>query len=181
MSVPSRIVARGAAAGGARVRTLRAVRGWTLEQAAEAGNLDWRQIQRLEAGKLNPTLGTLARLADGFGLCLGELVAEPTHRAYRVEVQRVEGYALRDTMRPAPTPTPPVPAKPDEVCRALGQRVQTLRKARGWTQNDLASRADLALQHLQRVEQGRQNATTKVLVRIANALGVGVADLFVPA
>lgn len=52
---------------GLRVRALRHQRRWTLEFAAEVSNLDLKHLQKLEAGKLNPTLVTLVRIARGFG------------------------------------------------------------------------------------------------------------------
>jgi transcriptional regulator with XRE-family HTH domain len=52
---------------GDRVRELREARGWTLERAAEASNLDLKHLQKVEAGKLNLTLVTLVRIAEGFG------------------------------------------------------------------------------------------------------------------
>ena len=51
---------------GLRVRALRQARKWTLEQAAEASNLDLKHLQKVEAGKLNLTLVTLVRIAQGF-------------------------------------------------------------------------------------------------------------------
>jgi transcriptional regulator with XRE-family HTH domain len=51
---------------GERVRELRESRGWTLERAAEAMNLDLKHLQKVEAGKLNLTLVTLVRIAVGF-------------------------------------------------------------------------------------------------------------------
>ncbi|HYD51671.1 MAG TPA: helix-turn-helix transcriptional regulator [Gemmatimonadaceae bacterium] len=52
---------------GERLRELRESRGWTLERAAEATNLDLKHFQKVEAGKLNVTLVTLVRIAEGFG------------------------------------------------------------------------------------------------------------------
>jgi transcriptional regulator with XRE-family HTH domain len=52
---------------GVRVRALREARRWTLEQAAEAMNLDLKHLQKVESGKLNITLVTLVRIAEGFG------------------------------------------------------------------------------------------------------------------
>jgi transcriptional regulator with XRE-family HTH domain len=48
------------------VRALRGARRWTLEEAAEASNLDLKHFQKVEAGKLNVTLVTLVRIAEGF-------------------------------------------------------------------------------------------------------------------
>ena len=51
---------------GLRVRALRQARKWTLEQAAEASNMDLKHLQKIEAGRLNLTLVTLVRIAQGF-------------------------------------------------------------------------------------------------------------------
>lgn len=53
---------------GARLRALRKARGWTLDQAAEAADMDYQHIQKIEGGKLNVTLVTLVRLAEGLGV-----------------------------------------------------------------------------------------------------------------
>ena len=70
-----------AAALGRRVRELREARGWTLEQAAEASNLDLKHLQKVEAGKLNPTLVTLVRLAEGFDEPMAALFKAPVAKA----------------------------------------------------------------------------------------------------
>jgi len=60
---------------GQRVRDLREARGWTLERAAEAMNLDLKHLQKVEAGKLNVTLVTLVRIAEGFAEPVSALFA----------------------------------------------------------------------------------------------------------
>ena len=76
---PSRIAresprfAEEAAALGRRVRERRESRGWTLEKAAESMNLDLKHLQKIEAGKLNVTLVTLVRIAEGAGESLESL------------------------------------------------------------------------------------------------------------
>ena len=57
---------REAKALGLRLRRLREEHGWTLEQAAEACDLDLKHLQKIESGQLNVTLVTLVRLAVGF-------------------------------------------------------------------------------------------------------------------
>ncbi len=52
---------------GERIRALRKARRWTLEQAAEAMNLDLKHLQKIESGTLNITMVTLVRIADGLG------------------------------------------------------------------------------------------------------------------
>ena len=62
---------------GLRVRQLRLAQKWTLEGAAEAANLDLKHLQKIEAGKLNVTLVTLVRLAEGFGVPMNSLFRRP--------------------------------------------------------------------------------------------------------
>lgn len=66
---------REAEALGARVRELRQARGWTLERAAEAMSLDLKHLQKIEAGKLNVTLVTIVRIAEGLDEPISALFA----------------------------------------------------------------------------------------------------------
>jgi transcriptional regulator with XRE-family HTH domain len=52
---------------GARVRRLREERGWTLEQAEEHLDFDWKHLGKIERGKGNVTIATLLRIAEAFG------------------------------------------------------------------------------------------------------------------
>jgi transcriptional regulator with XRE-family HTH domain len=63
--------------------------------------------------------------------------------------------------------------------RAFGEAVNKLRTERGWTQEDLAERADLDRSYLSGIESGQSNPTLDVIVKIAQGLQVTVADLFV--
>ena len=60
----------------------------------------------------------------------------------------------------------------------LGQTVRALRLARGWTQEDLASRAHRHPTYIGGIERGERNITVQVLGDIAKALGVPIAALF---
>ena len=44
---------------------VRAARGLTQMELADASGLHWRHVQKIEAGESNVTLVTMARLADG--------------------------------------------------------------------------------------------------------------------
>jgi len=68
----------------------------------------------------------------------------------------------------------------DSVRRALGLQVQEVRRERGLTQEGLADKLAMLPSNYARIEQGRQNVTVDTLVKIANGLGVDVADLFTP-
>jgi len=49
----------------------------TQEKAAEATGLNWRHWQKLEAGEVNVTLSTLAKICQGLGVEVGSLFAPP--------------------------------------------------------------------------------------------------------
>ena len=58
---------------------------------------------------------------------------------------------------------------------ALGQRVQAERHTRGWTQDELATRAGLSAGGIALIEQGRRpNASAPTLEKLAAAFGVSI-------
>lgn len=65
---------------GLRVAELRISRGLTQEQLAERIGLSTRYMQRIEAGRQNFTLATLARLGDLLGVQARELLRKPRPR-----------------------------------------------------------------------------------------------------
>ena len=64
------------------------------------------------------------------------------------------------------------------VRRAFGQRVRSLRKQRGYSQEALAERADLHFTYVSSVERGRRNISLVNIVRLARALRVSPGSLF---
>lgn len=73
-------------------------------------------------------------------------------------------------------------ATPIPICRSsddykLGRHVCRLRRARGWTQKDLASRAGISKTSVEALEAGRAPAL-RTLRAIARALGLRVGALF---
>lgn len=53
---------------GARIRSLRGEADLTQEQLAAKIGMDWKRLQRVEAGKVNATMNTLVRVARGLGV-----------------------------------------------------------------------------------------------------------------
>ena len=62
----------------------------------------------------------------------------------------------------------------------VGERLHTLRRFRRCTLQTVAERSGLSESFLSQVERGRSNASIGSLKRIADALGVSMADLFEP-
>ncbi|MCM2491109.1 helix-turn-helix domain-containing protein [Burkholderia glumae] len=59
----------------------------------------------------------------------------------------------------------------------LGQRIRQRRKDLGWTQEDLADRAEIDRSYVGGVERGERNLTFSVLCQLCKALGCDVAML----
>jgi transcriptional regulator with XRE-family HTH domain len=58
------------------VRKRRQARGMTLDQLAEEAELSPNYLGSIESGKRDPSLSTVQRLADAFGVSIGELVGD---------------------------------------------------------------------------------------------------------
>jgi transcriptional regulator with XRE-family HTH domain len=72
-----------------RMRTMRKKRGWTLEQLARQSGVSRSMLSQIERGGANPTLGVAFRIAQAFGLSLGDLVDDAASRT-RIEVIRAD-------------------------------------------------------------------------------------------
>ncbi|MCW5818159.1 MAG: helix-turn-helix transcriptional regulator [Labilithrix sp.] len=60
----------------------------------------------------------------------------------------------------------------------VGRRIAELRERHGLTQANVAEAIGTTVPNLQRIEYGTQNVTLETLVRIANAIGVRVVEMF---
>jgi transcriptional regulator with XRE-family HTH domain len=80
---------------GERVRELRRERGLTLEELAERSGVSRAMISKLERGEKNPTLVVAAKLAEGFGVTLSQLVGMEARREV-VVVPREKRMVMRD-------------------------------------------------------------------------------------
>ncbi len=59
----------------------------------------------------------------------------------------------------------------------LGKRIRSLRKDRGWTQEELAHRSGLNRSYMSDVECGRSDLSLSTLHKIARPLGISIAEL----
>jgi transcriptional regulator with XRE-family HTH domain len=60
----------------------------------------------------------------------------------------------------------------------LAKRIKELRGTNGWSQELLAERASIQRTYLADLERGGRNPSVRTLVKLANALRVGLRDLF---
>jgi DNA-binding XRE family transcriptional regulator len=67
---------------------------------------------------------------------------------------------------------------PTELQIAWGRRLREVRTERDMSGSELARKAGVTRQHIQRIETGRSAASDTVWVRIAAALEVKVDDIF---
>ena len=63
----------------------------------------------------------------------------------------------------------------------MTNNVATIRKERGFSQQELAEKANISRPYLSIIENNpKKTVTNSVMFRLADALGVGAADLFLP-
>jgi transcriptional regulator with XRE-family HTH domain len=66
----------------------------------------------------------------------------------------------------------------DPIQLAFGTRLRSIRERKGLTQEQLADLSGLHRTYIWGIEQGRRNPSLINIVRIAEALGLKVGDLF---
>ncbi len=64
-----------------------------------------------------------------------------------------------------------------DVRRRLGLNVQRLRRAKGWSQEELAERAGLHRTYVSGVERGIRNPTITIVEKLAITLGASLDTL----
>lgn len=65
----------------------------------------------------------------------------------------------------------------EELKRKIGQRIVELRTQKGWSQSDLARACKKDRQAIEKLENGKVNATVYTLLEVAEALGVSLSRL----
>jgi transcriptional regulator with XRE-family HTH domain len=63
---------------GHRVKAARLAHGGTQEEVADRARIDYKRYQALEAGRVNPTIGTLLRVAEALDLSIWLLLGGPS-------------------------------------------------------------------------------------------------------
>jgi transcriptional regulator with XRE-family HTH domain len=70
------------------------------------------------------------------------------------------------------------PIRNSAALKALAFNVKKIRKARKWSQGDLAAEVDLTQDAISLIENGRANPTILTVEQIADACGIPFLDLF---
>ncbi len=78
---------------GGRVKALRGERGWSLEALATASGVSRSMLSQIEREQANPTLAVTLRIAQAFGMNLGDLIEMPGATS-SVSVIRAEDHAF---------------------------------------------------------------------------------------
>src|SRR6266852_9094349 len=68
-------------------------------------------------------------------------------------------------------------AEATELGKLIGARVRQSRAERGWTLDEMAERSGVSRRMLVSIEQGSANPSIATLLRISDALGIGLPAL----
>lgn len=66
----------------------------------------------------------------------------------------------------------------DELLKAIGAKVRSIREARGVSQEGFARNVGMDRSYMGKIERGTQNISVVTAAKIAAALGVSLAELF---
>tara|TARA_R110001592_G_scaffold205863_2_gene456464 strand:+ start:5698 stop:5934 length:237 start_codon:yes stop_codon:yes gene_type:complete len=67
--------------------------------------------------------------------------------------------------------------EPTEIEKQFAFRIKSLRKLKGWTQEELAFRMDIEVSNLKKYETCRQGLTLNTLKKIADAFEISLPNL----
>jgi transcriptional regulator with XRE-family HTH domain len=66
------------------VRALRQARGWSLDELSGRSGVSKGMVVQIEGARTNPSVGTLSRLAEAFGVSIGRLLEPAAERTVRI-------------------------------------------------------------------------------------------------
>ncbi len=77
-----------------RVREMRKNQGWTLQSLSKKSGVSRSMLSQIERGTANPTLGVAFRIAQAFGITLGDLVEGHSSEPSIDVVRRTDSNSL---------------------------------------------------------------------------------------
>lgn len=66
----------------------------------------------------------------------------------------------------------------DDIKKRVGKKIRSLRKLRGFTQEELGEKAGISYKFIGQIERAEVNPSLSSLIKIAKALNVNVKELF---
>lgn len=140
------------------VEKLRHHFAWSLAAASKTAGVPPSQLKHIVHRRANPSVVDLLRLANAFGVRVGDL----TDREVAGIVPPLGGSAAR--------------YDPERFGAAFGGRLRAFRKRRGLSTRPFAMLASIARNTLRSVEADGVAASTRVAARIAHAFGMPFGD-----
>jgi len=186
---------------GVKIRILREAAGFTQERLAEVANISVNFMGYIERGERSPSIKTLEKIAKALKVTPKELFEfadnEEKELAYQtllVELRKCSPDDIRTitenvkglstSTRTSATLSFAYSEKEgslmnsiDALPQLIGTRIRQIRINRGWTQENLAAKAGMDFTSIGAAERGVRNLSLKSLARVADALGVTMAEL----
>ena len=66
----------------------------------------------------------------------------------------------------------------NSILRALGQKIELVRKSRGLTQAQLSAKSSVDTTYISKIESGISNPSITILIQLTWALNITLAELF---
>lgn len=71
-----------------------------------------------------------------------------------------------------------MPKSNAKTLKTLGWKIQKLRKKMGYTQEELSEKLGISRVYMGYIEQGRENPSLRLLMKLARKFGVKIEELF---
>ncbi len=149
----------------------------TALEVAQRADVDLRQYQRIELGRGNPTLETVTKLAAAMGMAVTTTVGEVERDLYRADGKRPPLFLRDGGRKQAAAQREPATVPMGPAMERLARALKARRAELGFTQTDLATRAQVSRSRVQSIEAMQHAVTVDTLDRLAEALDCDVAEL----
>ena len=165
---------------GATLRQYRKQRRLSQPALAAKTGIHHTYISEIEHGQHNISVLKLLRLAHALELCAACLLARldprtPTVAGASLPTQGVQETSVTREAMPA---LPPDDA--DRLLPLLGASLRQSRQQEHLSQTTLATMTGLSATYIGEIEQGQRNLSVLSLLRLADALGLAVAQVLAP-
>jgi transcriptional regulator with XRE-family HTH domain len=160
---------------GAKLRLLRRARRIRQTQLAAAlGLASQAHVSNLEAGRREPSIELILRVAGYFGVSTDYLLRDDRHVGSECGPDPRDVVGASRSIRES-TIEYTTNARASSTCQLLGPKVKHLRRQREMSQTELAHRVGLQTQsHISYLERGRKEPSLDLVIRVADFFGVRI-------